>query len=100
MIPGHFDIVRLGATIGRATEEPGWRWSEHAGRLWGEALYDIWIWAGVAIRLEATPCSDVLECLLAWTVAARHADQCARDCCRRQRDDRARKCGTGSGSGL
>jgi len=29
---GKFEIVRLGGmTIGRATYEPGWRWSEHVG---------------------------------------------------------------------
>ena len=29
---GKFEIVRLGArTIGRATYEPGWRWSVHVG---------------------------------------------------------------------
>src|SRR5688500_4654717 len=29
---GRFEIVRLGGvTIGRATCEPGWRWSEHVG---------------------------------------------------------------------
>lgn len=27
---GRFDVVRIGGvTIGRATYEPGWRWSEH-----------------------------------------------------------------------
>ena len=32
MIKGRFEIVRLpGLTIGRATYEPGWRWSEHVG---------------------------------------------------------------------
>jgi quercetin dioxygenase-like cupin family protein len=32
MIKGRFEIVRLGGvTIGRATYEPGWRWSEHVG---------------------------------------------------------------------
>jgi hypothetical protein len=30
---GRFDIVRIGGmTIGRATYEPGWKWSEHVGR--------------------------------------------------------------------
>src|SRR5579863_1982400 len=30
MEKGRFEIVRLGGlTIGRATYEPGWRWSEH-----------------------------------------------------------------------
>jgi mannose-6-phosphate isomerase-like protein (cupin superfamily) len=29
---GKFEIVRLGGmTIGRATYEPGWKWSEHVG---------------------------------------------------------------------
>jgi quercetin dioxygenase-like cupin family protein len=32
MIKGRFEIVRLGGmTVGRATYEPGWRWSEHVG---------------------------------------------------------------------
>jgi hypothetical protein len=30
---GRFDIVRIGGlSIGRATYEPGWKWSEHVGR--------------------------------------------------------------------
>jgi len=30
---GKFEIVRLGKmTIGRATYDPGWKWSEHVGR--------------------------------------------------------------------
>ena len=29
---GRFDLVHLGGmTIGRATYEPGWKWSEHVG---------------------------------------------------------------------
>ena len=29
---GRFEVVRLGGmTIGRATYEPGWKWSEHVG---------------------------------------------------------------------
>ncbi len=36
---GRFEIVRLGGqTIGRATYEPGWRWSEHVGPAAGLAL--------------------------------------------------------------
>lgn len=32
MVKGRFELVRLdGVTIGRATYEPGWRWSEHVG---------------------------------------------------------------------
>jgi hypothetical protein len=31
---GKFEVVRLGGiTIGRATYEPGWKWSEHVGPL-------------------------------------------------------------------
>src|SRR5205085_10407444 len=31
-VKGTFEIVRLGGlTIGRATYEPGWKWSEHVG---------------------------------------------------------------------
>ena len=34
---GVFEIVRIGGlSIGRATYEPGWRWSEHVGRAKGE----------------------------------------------------------------
>jgi hypothetical protein len=33
---GKFEIVRLGGTtIGRATYEPGWKWSEHVGPMVG-----------------------------------------------------------------
>lgn len=33
MEKGRFEIVRLGGlTIGRATYQPGWKWSEHVGR--------------------------------------------------------------------
>jgi len=32
MEKGRFDVVHLGGlTIGRATYEPGWRWSDHVG---------------------------------------------------------------------
>lgn len=32
MTKGRFELVHLGGlTIGRATYEPGWRWSEHVG---------------------------------------------------------------------
>ena len=30
---GTFEVIRVGGiTIGRATYEPGWKWSEHVGR--------------------------------------------------------------------
>jgi hypothetical protein len=29
---GHFEIVKIGSmTIGRASYEPGWKWSQHVG---------------------------------------------------------------------
>jgi quercetin dioxygenase-like cupin family protein len=32
MTKGRFEVVHIGGlTIGRATYEPGWRWSEHVG---------------------------------------------------------------------
>jgi hypothetical protein len=32
MVKGRFEIVRIGGiVIGRATYEPGWKWSEHVG---------------------------------------------------------------------
>jgi len=34
---GRFEMVTLGGmTIGRATYEPGWRWSEHVGKALGQ----------------------------------------------------------------
>ena len=34
---GRFEILHVGdLTIGRATYEPGWRWSEHVGRELGQ----------------------------------------------------------------
>lgn len=34
---GRFEIVRLGGmTLGRATYQPGWKWSEHVGRDLGQ----------------------------------------------------------------
>src|SRR5438094_3670593 len=42
MIKGRFEIVRIGGlTIGRATYEPGWRWSEHVGPALGEKLCEV-----------------------------------------------------------
>lgn len=35
---GRFELYRVGpATLGRATYEPGWRWSEHVGPMVGAA---------------------------------------------------------------
>jgi quercetin dioxygenase-like cupin family protein len=39
---GRFEIVQIGAvTIGRATYEPGWRWSEHVAPLAGTAFCEV-----------------------------------------------------------
>jgi len=39
---GRFDVVRVGAvTLGRATYEPGWRWSVDVGRALGQALCEV-----------------------------------------------------------
>jgi len=36
---GKFELVQIGGmTIGRATYEPGWRWSEHVGSAMGATL--------------------------------------------------------------
>jgi quercetin dioxygenase-like cupin family protein len=39
---GRFEIVRIGGmTIGRATYEPGWRWSRHVGPASGAARCEV-----------------------------------------------------------
>jgi hypothetical protein len=39
---GKFEIVRLGGmTIGRATYEPGWKWSKHVAPQAGAPLCDV-----------------------------------------------------------
>jgi hypothetical protein len=38
MTKGRFEVVRIGGmTIGRATYDPGWKWSEHVGPTLGQA---------------------------------------------------------------
>jgi hypothetical protein len=42
MAKGRFEVVRLGGmTIGRATYQPGWRWSEDVGKATGAALCEV-----------------------------------------------------------
>ena len=37
MEKGRFEVVRIGGlSVGRATYEPGWKWSEHVGRALGQ----------------------------------------------------------------
>jgi quercetin dioxygenase-like cupin family protein len=39
---GRFEVYEIGpATLGRATYEPGWRWSEHVGAASGERLCQV-----------------------------------------------------------
>ena len=39
---GRFEVVRLGGmTIGRATYEPGWRWSLHVGPASGQSRCEV-----------------------------------------------------------
>ncbi len=39
---GKFELVHLGGmTIGKATYEPGWRWSEHVGKTLGKQSCDV-----------------------------------------------------------
>jgi quercetin dioxygenase-like cupin family protein len=39
---GQFEIVRIGGvTIGRATYQPGWKWSEHVGAALHKASCDV-----------------------------------------------------------
>lgn len=39
---GRFDLVKLGSmTLGRASYEPGWRWSEHVGKGTGQAFCEV-----------------------------------------------------------
>ena len=39
---GTFEVVRLGGlTIGRASYEPGWRWSTHVGPLVGQPICQV-----------------------------------------------------------
>jgi len=40
MVKGRFEVVRIGGlTIGRATYQPGWKWSEHVGAALGATSF-------------------------------------------------------------
>ena len=42
MLKGKFEIVTIaGQTLGRATYEPGWKWSEHVGQALGQSHCDV-----------------------------------------------------------
>src|SRR5215472_15013238 len=39
---GTFEVINIGGmTLGRATYEPGWKWSEHVGAPMGKTLCDV-----------------------------------------------------------
>jgi uncharacterized RmlC-like cupin family protein len=39
---GRFEVVNIGGmTIGRATYQPGWKWSEHVGKPNGQSLCQV-----------------------------------------------------------
>ena len=39
---GKFEVVHIGGlAIGRATYEPGWKWSEHVGKKIGQAFCEV-----------------------------------------------------------
>jgi len=51
---GRFEIIRLGGmTIGRATYQPGWKWSVHVGRALGLTLCSV-EHVGLVVAGEAT----------------------------------------------
>ena len=55
---GKFEVVHIGGmTIGRATYEPGWKWSIHVGRALGKNSCDV-EHVGVVISGRATAAMD------------------------------------------
>ncbi len=55
---GRFEVITLGGlTLGRATYEPGWRWSEHVGRALGRRTCDV-EHVGLVIAGRATAAMD------------------------------------------
>jgi hypothetical protein len=55
---GKFDIVRIGGmTIGRATYEPGWRWSQHVGPAAGTSSCPV-EHVGIVVSGRATAAMD------------------------------------------
>jgi quercetin dioxygenase-like cupin family protein len=55
---GKFELVHIGGmTIGRATYEPGWKWSEHVGRVLGKKSCDV-EHVGIVLAGRATAAMD------------------------------------------
>lgn len=55
---GKFELVHIGGmTIGRATYEPGWKWSEHVGQAIGKTSCDV-EHVGMVVSGTATAAMD------------------------------------------
>ena len=55
---GKFEVVRLGGmSIGRATYEPGWKWSEHVGKALGQSSCHV-EHVGMVVSGQATAAMD------------------------------------------
>jgi hypothetical protein len=55
---GKFEIVKIGGmTLGRATYDPGWRWSEHVGKAIGKKSCEV-EHVGLVARGRATAAMD------------------------------------------
>ena len=55
---GRFEVVRLGGmSIGRATYEPGWKWSEHVGKASGQSSCHV-EHVGMVVSGQATAAMD------------------------------------------
>ena len=55
---GKFEIVNIGGmTIGRATYEPGWKWSEHVGKAMGTTSCQV-EHVGMVVSGVATAATD------------------------------------------
>lgn len=55
---GKFELVHIGGmTIGRATYDPGWKWSAHVGRSLGEKSCDV-EHVGMVLSGRATAAMD------------------------------------------
>jgi quercetin dioxygenase-like cupin family protein len=55
---GRFELYKVGpATIGRATYEPGWKWSEHVGAAIGESSCQV-EHVGLVLRGQAVARMD------------------------------------------
>jgi quercetin dioxygenase-like cupin family protein len=57
-VKGKFELIHIGGlTIGRATYEPGWKWSEHVGRALDKTSCDV-EHVGIVIAGCATAAMD------------------------------------------